>query len=212
MTCPHCKAMKAAIKAAKLNEGTISMLLGVAVVIVVGLLVINYFKDLKNTVSPSITQNAAQTQKITLPLEHTVVKGEHLWSIAQRYYSSGFNWVDIASENKLGKDTQLAIGQKLMIPNVEAKAVTIAGGAKDAAAVQTGSAMEPTVVAQVEPETGIAVQSISGNSYTIVKGDHLWGIAIRAYGDGYKWVDIAKANKLKHPDLIYPDQQLQLPR
>jgi nucleoid-associated protein YgaU len=45
-----------------------------------------------------------------------------------------------------------------------------------------------------------------------VKGDSLWKIAVRAYGDGYKWVSIAKANKLVNPNLIHSGNVLTLPR
>jgi nucleoid-associated protein YgaU len=40
----------------------------------------------------------------------------------------------------------------------------------------------------------------------------LWTIAVRAYGDGYKWTEIAKANKLVNPNLIHPGNVFVLPR
>lgn len=52
-------------------------------------------------------------------------------------------------------------------------------------------------------------------SYKVVKGDHLWGIAKKKehYGNGFAWPVIYKANrdKIKNPDLIYPDQEFQIP-
>lgn len=73
----------------------------------------------------------------------------------------------------------------------------------------------PTAV-QVEPEqpvmTPVTGDKITGNSYTIKSGDDLWNIAVRAYGDGYKWVEIAQANKLEDPNLIHSDNKLVLPR
>ena len=33
-------------------------------------------------------------------------------------------------------------------------------------------------------------------TYTLKEGEGLWDIAVKYYGDGYKWVDIAKANNL----------------
>lgn len=47
--------------------------------------------------------------------------------------------------------------------------------------------------------------------YTVVKGDTLWGIAERFYGDGSKYTKIASANGIGNPDLIYPDQVLYIP-
>jgi nucleoid-associated protein YgaU len=52
-------------------------------------------------------------------------------------------------------------------------------------------------------------------SYKVVKGDHLWGIARKKehYGNGFAWPVIYKANrdKIKNPDLIYPDQEFSIP-
>jgi nucleoid-associated protein YgaU len=49
-------------------------------------------------------------------------------------------------------------------------------------------------------------------SYTVVKGDSLWSIAVKAYGDGYKWVSIAKANKLDNPNVIHAGNVLVIPK
>lgn len=51
--------------------------------------------------------------------------------------------------------------------------------------------------------------------YTVVKGDHLWGIAKKKehYGNPFAWPVIYKANrdKIKNPDLIYPKQVFKIP-
>jgi hypothetical protein len=52
--------------------------------------------------------------------------------------------------------------------------------------------------------------------YTVVRGDHLWGIAKKSehYGNGFAWPMIYKANrdKIKNPDLIYPQQVFTVPK
>lgn len=52
-------------------------------------------------------------------------------------------------------------------------------------------------------------------SYTVVKGDHLWGIARKKehYGNGFAWPKIYNANRdqIKNPDLIYPKQVFKVP-
>ncbi len=50
--------------------------------------------------------------------------------------------------------------------------------------------------------------------YTVQKGDSLWKIAKTLLGDGNKWPKIFEANKevIKNPDLIYPGQQLRIPK
>ena len=53
-------------------------------------------------------------------------------------------------------------------------------------------------------------------SYTVAKGDHLWGISSQdaIYGTPYNWPLIYKANagQIKDADLIYPGQALDIPR
>ncbi len=174
--------LKKTLKQIKLNEESISMVLGAIVIVIVGILVVNYFKD-KNI--GSISNNATQTSV----KEHVVVKGETLWSIAEDSFGSGYNWVDIKSSNGLKTET-IAVGQKLTIPDVSPK--------------------QPTATKTVTKIT--TASPISGDSYTVVKGDNLWNIAVRAYGDGFKWTEIAKVNKLVNPGLIHSGNILLLPR
>lgn len=50
-------------------------------------------------------------------------------------------------------------------------------------------------------------------TYTVQKGDTLWGIAKKFYGNGSKYTKIYGANKdkIKNPNLIYPKQVLVIP-
>lgn len=175
--------LKKFLKNLKLNEESISMFLGAVVIVIVGILVVNYFKDKGTTgLSGLNTQNGSE--KI-----HTVAKGETLWSIAEDAYGSGYNWVDVKSANNLKTDT-IEVGQKLNLPDVAAK--------------------KPTATKVAAPVTN--AQSITGTTYTVVHGDSLWTISVRAYGDGYKWTEIAKANKLVNPNLIHAGNVFVLPR
>lgn len=186
--------LKPLLKALKLNEPTISMILGALVVLAVGILVVNYFRGRESTPLPSgrITEEG---KKVSLPVTHKVVAGEHLWGIAEKYYKSGYNWVDIAKENKLTNANLILVDQELVIPNIEAKTATVP---KEAIASGKSTIGPP----------------IGGDSYTVVKGDNLWTISVRAYSDGYKWTQVWQDNKagIKNPNLIYPDQVLKLKR
>lgn len=54
----------------------------------------------------------------------------------------------------------------------------------------------------------------SAQSYTVVKGDCLWNIAKRFYGNGSRYTAIYEANKGiigGNPNLIYPGQVLTIP-
>lgn len=52
-------------------------------------------------------------------------------------------------------------------------------------------------------------------NYTVVKGDHLWGIAKKKehYANPFAWPMIYKANRdqIKNPDLIFPKQNFKIP-
>ena len=122
-----------------------------------------------------------------------VAKGDNLWKIAEKQYGSGYNWVDIAKENNLKNAGQITEGQELKLPKTAIKEVTqVAAGE---------SRLAPT-------------NTIEGDSYTVAKGDSLWNISVRAYSDGYKWVEIAKLNEisLAKANYIEVGQVLKLPR
>ena len=175
----------------KWGESYTSLFLGVAVVVVAFVLVFSFIKSrnvMKNqTTSTSTVANEQATQN-AMPKTYTVKPGDYLWSIAEKIYGSGYNWVDLANANKLQNPGVLYAGTKLVVPDVKPRMVT----------VQNNPIKSPS--------------PITGNSYTVVKGDYLWTIAVRAYGDGYKWTEIAKANNLVNPDLIFSGNVLKLPR
>lgn len=194
------KKLKNFLKKIKLNETTISTILGILVVIVVGVLIFNYFKGVgreKKEALPAQTTNEIklieeQGQLIPegLPTTYKVQKGDNLWKIADKFYGSGYNWVDIVKENKIKNSNILFVDQELTIPRMAVK-------------------KPATEVAQVSQNLG---SPITTNSYTVVKGDNLWKIAVLAFGDGYQWVKIARENNLKNPNLIHPGNILKLSR
>lgn len=47
--------------------------------------------------------------------------------------------------------------------------------------------------------------------YTVQKGDTLWAIAEKFYGNGEQYKKIANANGIDNPDTIYPNQVLYIP-
>ena len=78
-----------------------------------------------------------------------------------------------------------------------------------------GPAEKQETAPQQEPaaaEPASAPEPVASGSdmttYEVVKGDHLWGISDKSYGNPYKWPLIYKANsdKIKDADLIYPGQ------
>ena len=47
---------------------------------------------------------------------HTVVKGDTLWAIAQRYYGNGSRYPEIAKANNISNPNIISVGQRLLIP------------------------------------------------------------------------------------------------
>lgn len=178
--------LKKILKTIKLNESTISTILGVIVITVAAFLVFNQLKKSQegSTIPATSTKLEEENKNQEQERTYTVKKGQSLWQIAEEIYGSGYNWVDIAKENDIKNPNIIEEGQELKIPNVEVKTKT----------------------------ADISKEKITGGTYTVVKGDNLWEIAVRAYGDGYKWVEIAKENNLKNPNLIHTGNVLRLPR
>ncbi|MDX1683354.1 MAG: LysM domain-containing protein, partial [Phycisphaeraceae bacterium] len=49
------------------------------------------------------------------------------------------------------------------------------------------------------------------DTYKVKKGDTLWSIAQRHYGDGKRWREIASANNISDPGKLRVGQTLTLP-
>lgn len=88
---------------------------------------------------------------------------------------------------------------------------------------ETEPETEPESEPQSEPRVGVSLRTPretqespapsedSATTYTVVKGDALWNIAKKFYGDGSKYTIIANANGISNPNLIYPGQVLTIP-
>ena len=72
---------------------------------------------------------------------------------------------------------------------------------------------EPSVLAALAtgeaPEEGIRLSLV-----TVQKGNTLWGIASKTYGEGILYVRVFQANRdrIRDPDLIYPGQVFTVPQ
>jgi len=215
----------------KFGESYTSLILGIVVVVIATIMLLTFVKGKNTSVKPEFardikqeqntaTQSSEQNlltpeqknttitqakievkptiakQNVISSTTYTVKEGDTLWNIAEKKYNSGYNWVDIQKANKITNPDFLFAGTKLALPNVEPKIATI---------VKQNNTNQ-------QKGTAIQTNKISGTSYTIVKGDTLWDIAVRAYGDGYAWTKISRANNLPNPDLIYSGNKLSIPR
>lgn len=176
--------------AAPIKESFFSILLGALIVIIIGAIVYNYFSGLNKkganpTIGPSpqasleeVSQSEAFKEKIK---PYKVLPGDSLWTIAQKFYNDGYKWTEIAKLNKLKNPDSIETGMTLSLPKI---------------AVKEG-AITPTALSTAAPK------AITGTAYKVSVGDDLWDIAVRACGDGYKWMKLAEDNKLENPDIIH---------
>lgn len=203
------KQIKSFLKSIRSNESFISTLLGVAVVITVGSLLFNYFKSKP---SPQLPQNDVDISDIktenldqlnektslTSGNVHEVLAGETLWSISEKYFKSGYNWVDISAANKLKNGNLIEKGQKLIIPGVAAKKQTVMESKEIKVEITAAET-------KVQPES----------EYVVKSNDSLWKIAVNVYGDGYQWVKVYNENKTKigrNPNLLISGTKISLPK
>jgi nucleoid-associated protein YgaU len=68
-------------------------------------------------------------------------------------------------------------------------------------------------ISKVEEEISVSAAEPEATFHTVEKGDTLWKVAEKAYGNGAKYQAIFEANKpmLSDPDKIYPGQVLRIP-
>ncbi|HVT01270.1 MAG TPA: LysM peptidoglycan-binding domain-containing protein [Patescibacteria group bacterium] len=168
----------------------ISLLYGVLSVLILFIIIFLGLKALSERPNPQISDQAANTEaKIT----YTVKEGDSLWTIAEKELKDGYQWKRIADVNQIVNPNVIEKGTVLTIPENQATPT-------------------PAQVTPTEAPSTPSENKITGKTYIVQKGDCLWTIAERAYGDPYKWTEIAKANNLTNPDLIFSGNRFILPR
>jgi len=208
----------------RFGESYSSLVLGIIVVIAVAALLVSFARSrpAPQQKSPADISATKTQQNPTQPAtgqEYTVQAGDDLWNIAEKVYGDGFQWERIAKANNITNPNMLSAGTKLKLPEAERMIAQVSptqspeptASATPTLVAQNQTTPTPMVTANQSP-TGPPQDRITGTTYTVVRGDTLWDIAERAYGSGYKWVDIARANNLQNPDLIHRGNVFTLPR
>lgn len=112
-------------------------------------------------------------------------------------------------------------------PGVENLSVKVENGVATLSGVATSAAAVEKAVLMAGNVEGISEVNISGMQiangeqlagddefYVIEKGDSLWKIAEKAYGNGAKYKAIVEANKevIKDENKIFPGQKIRIPK
>ncbi len=195
------------------NQSKVSMILGALIILVVGILIFNFFNKSKPSLGPAQqTESIQDVSANNLPGKYTIKDGDTLFLIAETYYRDGSRFADIAKTNNLGNADQIEAGQVLELPKLESQQT-------QASPAQVSPEPSPSNTPQDTQGLGtgggnstIWGDKIDGNSYTVVEGDWLSTIAGRAYGDIMAFDKIAKANNILNPDTIEPGTVLTIPR
>lgn len=116
-------------------------------------------------------------------VRHTVVRGDTLWDIAEHYYGDPRRYPEIAAANRIPNPDRIFPGQVFVIPGLTAR---------------------PSVPPPAPPPS-------ASMTYRVVRGDSLWKIARRFYDDPRRYPQIAAANRISNPNLIFPGQLLVIP-
>jgi len=184
----------------KFTESYTSLVLGAITVLIAGILIVSFAKINRITQTSSTADTPKTWDQIfkdsNTSSTYTVRPGDDLWTISENVYNDGFKWVEIAKLNRLENPGLIYAGDKLTIPT----------------AAQEKPASQKIIQANQTQNSVVKNNSITGNTYTVVSGDNLWNIAVRAYGDGFRWTEIAKANNLANPQIIHRGNVFIIPR
>lgn len=162
---------------------TLSNLLTAVIFILVGFLLVNYFRSINKvdqgeTTSTSTEISQEKQAEMTvpevvnsgLPAEYTVKPGDSLWKISAAAYGTGYNWSAVYEANKsaISDPNKLEVGTKITLPKIEPKVF----------------------------------------EHTVAKGDTLWGISVYYCQDGFAWSKVADQNSISTPNMIEPGLKL----
>ena len=108
------------------------------------------------------------------------------------------------SDQSIFEKAIVAVGNTLGISKVEASELSV---------VAPDSGLKLDANADMNALIAAATPAKEPKFHTVEKGDTLWAVSKKAYGDGSKYNIIFEANKpmLSHPDKIYPGQVLRIP-
>lgn len=205
------------------NQSKVSLVLGALIILVIGILVFNYFNKSQPSLGPA--QQTEQEQQLTedialdkLPGKYTVKEDDTLFLIAQKYYNDGDKFTEIVKANNLADANVIEKDQVIEIPKLaDVQAIanpdeTPSPSPSPSPILDTSTPANNTENAIGGGDATVWGSKIEGDTYTIEEGDWLSTISARSYGDIYSYKKIADANNISDPDYITPGTVLKIPR
>lgn len=126
-------------------------------------------------------------------------------TVTHSFSSSGYEQVLSVSRNGFGDTIKSGNAGRPVTSIVPSQGGLMNGSGNSS---KPSSSTRPAEV--TPPKT---TPTVSTRYYTIQKGDTLWGIATKYYGNGSQYTKIYNANKsiIKNANLIYPGQKIVIP-
>src|SRR5438045_9262306 len=81
----------------------LNFIVGIIVVIVLAVIVVGFIRSrgAQTPTDQQTQQEPTTVPSVSLPTKYTVVEGDDLWKISDKFYKTGYNWSDIAKANNI---------------------------------------------------------------------------------------------------------------
>lgn len=130
------------------NQSYLNLILGGLIIVVLGVLVYNYFNkptsDLGSSMETQNEQVQGDVAKDSLPGKYTIKEGDTLFTIAQKYYDNGYKYTEIVKANSLANENQVEVGQEITIPKLESASMTPSESPEASASPAASTSTEPS--------------------------------------------------------------------
>jgi nucleoid-associated protein YgaU len=175
-------------------------------------------ENIKHTTIPSYAMETPNRVNVIEQLAsgpvntYTVMPNDNLAIIAKKHYGPEegnrlVNIEKIAKFNGFSSSNFIRQGQKLKIPPLE-----LAENPNFVAAKTITPKRKISNVRNVIALPQVSVVSRTSKKYTIREGDTLWSIAKRFLGDGLRYDEICKANKISEGESLSVGMSLVIPK